>query len=104
MRNLLDLLLLLFLLFLLLINILNLALLSILLLFLILIIRNFLLSCFLSPQGDGVTDELRVLLDQILEAALLKIFQLRVNSSMMSSINTGRICNHIITPNKRAYY
>ena len=84
MRNLLDLLFLIFLLFLLLINILNLALLSILLLFLILIIRNFLLSCLLSPQGDEVTDELRVLLDQILEAALLKIFQLRVNSSRMS--------------------
>ena len=41
-----------------------------------LIIRDLLLSGLLSPQGDGVADELTVLLDQILQPALLNVLQL----------------------------
>jgi len=77
MGDLLDLFLLLLFLFFLLIDFLNLAFLSFLLVLLILIIRYLLLCGLLSPEGDGIADELRVLLDQVLEATLLKVLKLK---------------------------
>ena len=41
-----------------------------------LIIRNLLLHSLLSPQGDGVADELTVLLHKVLLLALLKVLKL----------------------------
>ena len=56
---------------------LNLALLFLFdLLILVLVIINLLFGGLLSPQADGIVDELAVLLDQVLEAALLQVLQL----------------------------
>jgi hypothetical protein len=41
-----------------------------------LVIRDLLLGGLLSPKRDGVADELTVLLHQVLQSALLNIFQL----------------------------
>lgn len=41
-----------------------------------LVIRDLLLGGLLSPKRDGVTDELTVLLHQILQSALLNVLQL----------------------------
>mmetsp|Transcript_24215 Transcript_24215/g.78143 ORF Transcript_24215/g.78143 Transcript_24215/m.78143 type:complete len:287 (-) Transcript_24215:9-869(-) len=79
MRHLLHLFLFLLLLLLLLLNLLNLGLVAItLLLFLVLIlvVVHLFVHRLLGPERDGVVDELGVLLDQVLEAALLEILQL----------------------------
>merc|ERR1719482_2040796 len=79
-RHLLDLLLLLLLLRLLLIDLLNLRLVAVVLLLLVLVlvivVINLLVDRLLGPEADRVVDELGVLLDEVLEAALLKVLEL----------------------------
>merc|ERR1712138_331686 len=72
-RHLLDLLLLLLLLRLLLVDLLNLRLVALVLL---IVVINLLVDRLLGPEADRVVDELGVLLDEVLEAALLKVLEL----------------------------
>merc|ERR1719454_1509720 len=79
-RHLLDLLLLLLLLRLLLVDLLDLGLVALvllgLLLLLVIVVVHLLVHRLLGPERDRVVDELGVLLDQVLEAALLEVLEL----------------------------
>mmetsp|Transcript_23684 Transcript_23684/g.67877 ORF Transcript_23684/g.67877 Transcript_23684/m.67877 type:complete len:618 (-) Transcript_23684:487-2340(-) len=79
-RHLLDLLLLLLLLLRLLVDLLDLGLVAVLLLLLVLllvlVVVHLLVHRLLGPERDRVVDELGVLLDQVLEAALLEVLEL----------------------------
>merc|ERR1719261_970370 len=79
-RDLLDLLLLLLLLGLLLVDLLNLGLVAVVLLLVVLllvvVVIHLLVDGLLGPQRDRIVDKLRVLLDEVLEAALLEVLEL----------------------------
>ena len=77
-RDLLDGLLLLLLLLVLILDLGDLALLLGGVILLSLVVGNLLLGGLLGPQGDGVGDELGVLLDEVLQAALLEVLELVV--------------------------
>lgn len=56
-----------------------------LILFLLFIVRHLPLSGLLLPQADGIADELRVLLDQVLEAPFLQVLSLRSECILSAS-------------------